>query len=395
MAVLKNFSGQWSLFLVLEMLGLSIILAVFSVKVTKNDTAVGGDEARDDDHCKSLLEGGCGVYAWSFILQTMPLAFTLCALLLASFISNGDSIIFVRVFQPLSWTFSLMFSVLLLGWLGAESLWHIDANLAVTLNIVQGVLTAVCLAIVFCWPRGREAWETYVGGTERYSARDRDLRRLFVWFGTGTTLSRVILEIVPLCLSAGGREDFYDGAYDPAWIVLYIGDVIVQLVIYAWIVVGMRLPARATPTKPINADRIDGTSDAADESFATGVDTCAATAVDSAAGVTTSDATVFLNSAIPMLLGWGSCNGVFVIYHLVVEESWKLTEQYPNSMAWPLVLLLDRMFWLAWLIISGTWLRSAFGIGNMAYWNAATLLSWEVMRVFWGWGVDLDSGAVL
>lgn len=40
MAVLKNVSGKWRLFWVLEAVGLSFLLAVFSINVTGNGTAV-------------------------------------------------------------------------------------------------------------------------------------------------------------------------------------------------------------------------------------------------------------------------------------------------------------------------------------------------------------------
>lgn len=75
---------------VLEMFGLSFVLAIFSVKVTGNGTTVRGGDSTYDDGCRSLLGDGCGVYAWWFILFTMPVAVTVSALLLLSSASESS-----------------------------------------------------------------------------------------------------------------------------------------------------------------------------------------------------------------------------------------------------------------------------------------------------------------
>ena len=355
MVVLKNFSAQWRLFLVLEMVGLSFTLAVFSVKVTGNDTAVADDGL--SGQCGLLRESDdCGIYGWWFVLFTLPVSFTLCALLLSSAASKPHSIVLVRVFQPLSWGSRVTLSWLLFCWLFVESLWHLLQPLALVFNIAQGILTFVYLAI-FCRQELRQA---FVDGTERLSAPDRRHRWRLFWSGTGATLLLVILEMVPVWLSADARVAFYAGTYEVVYVILSLPDIVVDLFLYAWLVRGIWLPARTVPTST-SLSPVSGT---------------------------------LKDSARSMLLGWGLCSGVFVIQFLVFSAGWELAEQSPNTMVGPIVLLLDYMYWLTWVIIAGIWVRTAAGIGNIAYWHAATLLGYEVMVMFWTWFHAFYDGTV-
>eukprot|EP00752_Nemacystus_decipiens_P002686 g2511.t1 len=56
MGVLKNVTGRWRLFWVLESIGLSMFLAVFSIKVTGNSALVDKDDGQSfgDDYCRNV-----------------------------------------------------------------------------------------------------------------------------------------------------------------------------------------------------------------------------------------------------------------------------------------------------------------------------------------------------
>lgn len=87
MAVLKNVTGKWRLFWVLEVIGLSFLLAVLSIKVTGNATSVGRKERSDrsDNYCSW---GNCSIYAWYFIIHVHPIAVTVCAMLATLFVAT-------------------------------------------------------------------------------------------------------------------------------------------------------------------------------------------------------------------------------------------------------------------------------------------------------------------
>lgn len=56
MLVLKNISGDWVLFWVLELVGLSFGLALFAVKVTGNTGTISNRDK--DNRCTPWAEGG-------------------------------------------------------------------------------------------------------------------------------------------------------------------------------------------------------------------------------------------------------------------------------------------------------------------------------------------------
>ena len=359
MVVLKNFTGQWSLFLVLEMVGLSVTLAVFSVKVTGNDTAVGGDGFAIQ--CELLRESDdCGIYSWWFVLFTLPVSFTLVALLLSSATSNPDSFLLVRVFRPLSRGSRLWFSLLLLALLGIEFLYYVDGIAGGFWMLLAFSLGIAALAYMAFFRRGRLR-QAYVDGTgtEKLSEPDRRRRRQLFRSGTGAVLLLTVLEIVPVCLSADDTEAFYAGPYEPVRVVLDLPDIVVWLVLYTWLIGGMGLPAPADPRS-------------------TGVNAPNGSLVDSARS---------------MLLGWGISTGVSGIFVTLFSGIlWPLTEQF--AMARPAVYLLDNMVLLTWVLATGTWLRTEDGIGNVAYWNAVILLSYEVVFVVWTWVSAFIDGTV-
>lgn len=359
MVVLKNFTGQWRLFLVLEMVGLSVTLAVFSVKVTGNDMAVGGDGFASQ--CDLLRESGdCGIYSWWFVLHTLPVSFTLVALLLSSAISNPDSFLLVRVFRPLSRGSCSWLSLLLLALLGVDVYDHLDTP--AWWPRPRLYLGIVALAYMAFFRRG-QLRQAYVDGTgtEKLSEPDRRRRRQLFRSGTGVVLLGTVLEIVPVCLSAKDGYAFHAGPYEPVRVVLGLLDIVVWLVLYTWLIGGMGLPAPADPRS-------------------TGVNAPNGSLVDSARS---------------MLLGWGIHTGVSEIRVLLFSGIlWPLIEKFPNTMAWPVVYLLDNMVWLTWVLATGTWLRTENGIGNVAYWNAVILLSNQVVFAVWAWVSAFIDGTV-
>lgn len=100
MNVLSNFRGQWRLFWVLEVIGLSFGLALLAVKATGNDGNVDGDNK--SDFCNSVFwtSAGCSIYSWTFVFMTHPVAATVVSLMLTSWLSRPHPHKIVRKFSP-------------------------------------------------------------------------------------------------------------------------------------------------------------------------------------------------------------------------------------------------------------------------------------------------------
>ena len=89
MFVLAIIPSEWRLFCVLEVIGLSVALALLALRVTGNVA-----EVRGDGHAGCLLEidqgsaNGCDICSWYFILATHPLSVTIISLLLNAIVAT-------------------------------------------------------------------------------------------------------------------------------------------------------------------------------------------------------------------------------------------------------------------------------------------------------------------
>ncbi|CAM9409930.1 unnamed protein product [Ectocarpus sp. 8 AP-2014] len=121
--VLKSFSGKWRLYWVLEVIGMSFVLATFSVKATGNDGRVAGRES-DRAACAAWTDGDdCDIFTWPYIFLELPLTVTVCMLLITSEVSEPISPILVRRFHDRPWQWS-MFSLLALCWVSMPYFWR-------------------------------------------------------------------------------------------------------------------------------------------------------------------------------------------------------------------------------------------------------------------------------
>ena len=125
MGVLKNVSGKWRFFWVLEAISLSVWLAVFAINVTGNASSV-QTEYVSIWKCDLVQEDGCDLYSWDFILHVQPVALTCSALLVAGAVSlraqprsprraqSGGSSPYVALFASFGFylAFFMLFSVL-------------------------------------------------------------------------------------------------------------------------------------------------------------------------------------------------------------------------------------------------------------------------------------------
>ena len=89
MFVLRIIPSEWRLFCVLEVVGLSVALALLALRVTGNVAEVSGD-----GHAGCMLEidqgfaNGCDIYSWYFIFATHPLTVTNVSLLLNAIVAS-------------------------------------------------------------------------------------------------------------------------------------------------------------------------------------------------------------------------------------------------------------------------------------------------------------------
>lgn len=214
MMVLKNVRGEWRLFWVFEVIGLSFGLAVLVVKVTGNDGAVDGQE--EEHRCTLESSGtGCWIYDWSFILHLHPTAVTVCALLLTSAISRPRSF-FGRC--PHS-----RFTLFLFLWVlkGIVSAVMGDAY------AFGSVVSGFCAVVYVC--RNRRAVELALASANR-RLRVVDRRRRTILFGAGV----VVYAGIFLLLTFRSRT-----VQNLAWDVVGALDGCMSLLIHAWLVFGM------------------------------------------------------------------------------------------------------------------------------------------------------------
>lgn len=81
MGVLKNVRRKWRLFWVLEVVGLSFLLAVLAIKVTGNASSVENKANTDRHGLCGDFGNRCDIYSWYFIINSQPIAVTFGALL--------------------------------------------------------------------------------------------------------------------------------------------------------------------------------------------------------------------------------------------------------------------------------------------------------------------------
>lgn len=249
MAVLKNVNGEWCLFWVLEVVGLSVVLGVFAVKITGN-----GEALKEDGSSEHLCAfTSCGVFEWSFVFQSHPTTATVVALLVASAVSRPKSSLAACALRPssLKWacfSFCMLGWVLLAAWAAfrrtdSESLYS-DVRLAGCV-----IFLASALAFFYC----RDLRRACTGSLETFGKMDQRPRSYLLWGGVFWIVPTFALKTAPLDESAEGYGVLVEN-FDAISSLL-------DLVIDAWLVIGMGLTGLRSAThlhrEPINSDLKD------------------------------------------------------------------------------------------------------------------------------------------
>ena len=90
MFVLRIIPSEWRLFCVLEVIGLSVALALLALRVTGNVAEVRGEGhgGCEFGNNRVFVEDGCDIYGWYFILVIHPLSVTIVSLLLNAIVAS-------------------------------------------------------------------------------------------------------------------------------------------------------------------------------------------------------------------------------------------------------------------------------------------------------------------
>lgn len=321
MAVLKNVNGEWCLFWVLEVVGLSVVLAMFAVKITGN-----GEALREDDSSEHLCAfSSCGVFEWSFVFQSHPTTATVVALLVSSAVSRPESSLAARVLRPPSLK-RFVFSTCVLCWVlwaaWAAYRWTGSESLYSNVPLAGCVIfLALASAVVF----RRALKRACTCGARTFRTLDQRPRKYLLWGGLFWIVATFALKAGPLDESPEGYGGFVE-TFDALSSLL-------DLAIDAWLVIGMGLAGLRSPTHRI---RDELSSDL------------------SVVALTRS-----------LLLGWGFSEAFSAITYLVFDEF------APTDLAAASYDLTE----LVWKLLVGTFLwgeeSRTFGLG---YWAAASLI---------------------
>lgn len=326
MTVLKNVNGEWCLFWVLEVVGLSVVLAMFAVNITGN-----GGALREDGSSEHLcVFSSCGVFEWSFVFQSHPTTATVVALLVSSAVSRPKSSLAARVLRPPSQPWGV-FSACMLGWV----LWAAWASYRWTdsesvYSVVPLAGCVVFLALASAVFYRRELKLACRSGSQRFRTLDQRPRKYLLWGGVLWIVATFVLKAAPLDESAEGYGAFVE-IFDALSSLL-------DLAIDAWLVVGMGLAGLRSATHFLR------------EPLSPGLPVVALTR--------------------SMLLGWGFSEAFSAATYLIFDAF------APTDLAAASYDLTE----LAWKILVGTFLwgeePGTFGVG---YWTAASLIRNVVM----------------
>lgn len=321
MSVLKNISGEWVLFWVIEFVGLSFGLAVFAVKVTGNTDAIG---TRDEEHpCTS----GCDMFTWGDVIAIQPTAVTALAFVLTSTVSRTTSSFAGRLCFPRSWKWFVI-TLFMLAWVAQAPLWafHADAS-----TWFDSCSAGCALVFSIVWYR-RELTFANVSKKLRKGLPQGGYRLLS--FGGLLFSVRLILVVAFGSTSSEGTGVFvttffdFDHFIDVLFAALY-------LITYLWLINGLRSANSRSCALESNVALVP-----------------------------------FLR---PMLLGWWISEGLFAIHYWTFLHAPNLEERYPNSSPW--IFLAEQVAWLTRHVIVGTclWGEEA-GERGVGYWTAATFI---------------------
>lgn len=289
MVVLRNISGEWVLFWVLEVVGLSFGLAVFAAKVTGNTDAIG---TRDEEYpCTNLSEGGCDIFTWGDVIAIQPTAVTALAFVLTSIISRAKPLFARGLMSRGSWKL-LIVVMFMLAWVALAPLWAVHSDASILFDSCSAVC-AVVFAII--WYRSELT-------CARFSRKWRKGfpcgGRLLICVGGLLFSLRLILVVALRSTSRDDLETFQARFYD----LFYVFDILfvaLYLITYLWLINGLRSASSR--------------SSGGDSNMALGP---------------------FLR---PMLLGWCLSEGLFAVHHWTFLHAPRLEELYPNSSPWILL----------------------------------------------------------
>lgn len=231
MGVLRNVTGTWRLFWVLEVIGLSFLLALLSIKITGSAESVD----KDDSYSSVCGWAGCSIYTWWFILWLHPIAVTACALVATSAVSAPMSSLAGRWLQPVcrpGWV--AVKCLLLCAW--ACMGWFLQYTLDLrTYPYVHSVLAVLVVLLAFGCRKHLKA--QFIDGRHRFHETvDPRPRKYLSWLGLAVGVVSVIATVgVIRSLSAGTNE----------WLVYFFFDwfsflpAIVDLNIDMWLILGI------------------------------------------------------------------------------------------------------------------------------------------------------------
>lgn len=241
MTVLANVDSEWCLFWAFEVVGLSVVLAIFAAKITGN-----GDAPTEDDALDSLCAfSSCGVFQWDFVLSSHPTTATVIALVVSSVASRPGSSLAARLFQPPSskWgVFSLVMVVWGL-WAAVASFRRTESESMYSILPLVGCVIFASAASTFLYRR--ELRLAYAGAVERFRTLDQRPCKYLLW-------ARVVLVVATLVLKAAPLDESTD-AYFVAVEVLDAFTSLENLAVNPQLVVGMGLAGMRTAIHLVRA----------------------------------------------------------------------------------------------------------------------------------------------
>lgn len=227
MVVLKNVTGKWRLFWVLEGIGLSTLLAVFAIKVTENAKQVSKYDVK-----YSQIDN---LYGWFFILSSYPVTITVCALMLSNAASMPKSSLAGRLLWPACLPGWFSFRVLVYCWLIVGGLkqgyLYLDTFLVYDLPLYS-VLLALCACCCYgiCFKR----WELMthlIADWNRFNRTvDRRPRKYLLRGGLAILVTR--LGIHALVMSIFSEEYVLKEVLD-------VLGALVSVALEGWLILGM------------------------------------------------------------------------------------------------------------------------------------------------------------
>ena len=152
MFVLRIIPSEWRLFCVLEVVGLSVALALLALRVTGNVAEVRGDGHAGCvfENYDVFVEDGCDIYSWYFILDTHPLSVTIISLLLNAIVASPKRFFEKHILESNSlqnWVFVLV----LASWVLEPVFYIFEVYGSISGIFSDHIFLSCYVLLLICW----------------------------------------------------------------------------------------------------------------------------------------------------------------------------------------------------------------------------------------------------